>query len=81
MLFWQFEGGVPLQEEIMRAKQAYLRKYGSEPQVVFVHPTVLAQAFPDGEQHVNVHGLRVKSEVTVLRNTLHMGMDKNAVNA
>lgn len=56
---------------IERASSYYKSKYGREPELCYVHPSMLG-----GLTHNEVGGLKVKTSQTVLPNHFWLGVEK-----
>ena len=71
MLWFDNDPKTDLETKIIKAANYYHSKYGENPNLCFVHPTMLAK------QVKAPRGLEIRSSSKVLPNHLWLGISKN----
>jgi hypothetical protein len=76
LLWYDDSPGHNLAEKIGRAAQRYRKKFGTVPDVCYVHPSALS----DNGKMQKVGGVRVVPRPTVLRHCFWVGIEDNKRN-
>jgi hypothetical protein len=71
MLWFDSNHQQEVRVRIERASMYYKSKYGRKPDLCYVHPSMLSEAFPK-----EVDGLKVRTSQTVLPNHFWLGIEK-----
>ncbi len=72
LLWYDDDPKCDLAAKVGRAAKRYTQKFGTSPNVCYVHPSAISASSPARD----VDGVRVDSLVTVLRNHLWVGHEQ-----
>ncbi len=77
LLWYDDNPGRDLAEKIKRAAHRYRQKFGSAPDICYVHPTTLrSQGKDDSAQSRTVNGVRVAPLTSVLQHHFWVGREE-----
>lgn len=77
MLWYDDDPKRTLEEKIARAVNFYRTKYGRDANTCYVHPSLLGDTIPEQTfRQVNVTGVKVKPNGTVIRNHMWLGVEQ-----
>ncbi len=71
-MLWFDNSSRPLAERVKPAADYYQKKYGTRPNVCFVHPSMM----PEGNRLAGVEGIEMRRSRQVLPNHLWMGFEE-----
>ena len=75
LLWYDDDPGRELAEKIGRAARRYKQKFGSSPDVCYVHPSALSSLGGNGNGR-RVDGVHVSSKLSVLRHHFWVGREE-----
>jgi len=79
MLWFDNDAKSELRLRVERAAEYYRRKYGQQPNLCFVHPSMLANRdIPMTEPAINSGNVEVRGMKTVLPNHFWIGISQDA---
>lgn len=74
MLWFDNDPKADLSLKIQRAVSYYQKKYGKDPNLCFVHPSMLPQPTETDSQVIQSNGIEVRINHSVLPNHLWLGV-------